>query len=40
MAHPDVHPHRPAIEIADVLRQHGDAYRACMPAILVASNAV
>lgn len=27
MAHPDVHPHRPAIEIADVLRRHGDAYR-------------
>jgi hypothetical protein len=26
-AHPDVHPHRPAIEMADVLRQHGDAYR-------------
>src|SRR3982751_1841215 len=27
MARPDVRPHRPAIEIADILRRHGDAYR-------------
>jgi hypothetical protein len=27
MAHPDVRPHRPPVEIANVLRQHGDAYR-------------
>src|SRR5258705_6383741 len=27
MARPDVRPHSPAIEIANVLRQHGDAYR-------------
>lgn len=27
MAHPDIRSQRPAIEIADVLRQHGDAYR-------------
>src|SRR5260370_18889055 len=27
MARPDVRPHRPAIEIANVLRRHGDAYR-------------
>lgn len=24
---PDVRPHRPAIDIADILRRHGDAYR-------------
>ena len=27
MARPDDRPHRPAIEIADILRRHGDAYR-------------
>ena len=27
MARPKVCPHRPAIEIADILRRHGDAYR-------------
>jgi hypothetical protein len=27
MTRPDVRPHRPAIEIADILRRHGDAYR-------------
>ena len=27
MARPDVRPHRPAIEIADILRRHGEAYR-------------
>src|SRR5260370_39340609 len=27
MARPDGRPHRPAIEIADILRRHGDAYR-------------
>jgi hypothetical protein len=27
MARPDVRPHRPAIEVANVLRRHGDAYR-------------
>src|SRR5258708_30837800 len=27
MPRPDVRPHRPAIEIADILRRHGDAYR-------------
>src|SRR3989442_15786298 len=27
MARPDVRPHRPAIEIADILRRHGDTYR-------------
>src|SRR3954447_3278331 len=27
MARPDVRPHSPAIEIADILRRHGDAYR-------------
>lgn len=27
MARPDVRPHRPLIEVADVLRQHGEAYR-------------
>jgi integrase len=27
MARPDVRPHRPTIEIADILRRHGDAYR-------------
>jgi hypothetical protein len=27
MARPGVRPHRPAIEIADILRRHGDAYR-------------
>src|SRR6266704_2523773 len=27
MIRPDVRPHRPAIEIADILRRHGDAYR-------------
>src|SRR6202166_3623745 len=27
MGRPDVRPHRPAIEIADILRRHGDAYR-------------
>lgn len=27
MARPDARPHRPAIEIADVLRRHGEAYR-------------
>src|ERR1700716_633209 len=27
MPRPDARPHRPAIEIADILRRHGDAYR-------------
>src|ERR1700730_13142943 len=27
MTRPDVRPHRPAIEIADIFRRHGDAYR-------------
>src|SRR6202163_1619537 len=27
MARPDVGPHRPAIEVADILRRHGDAHR-------------
>src|SRR6202048_95976 len=27
MTRPDVRPHRPALEIADILRRHGDAYR-------------
>jgi len=27
MTRPDVRPHRPAIEIADILRRHGNAYR-------------
>ncbi len=27
MTRPDVRPHRPAIEIADILRRHGDVYR-------------
>src|ERR1700694_3131050 len=27
MARPDVRPHRPAIEVADILRRHGDAHR-------------
>jgi len=27
MTRPDVRPHRPTIEIADILRRHGDAYR-------------
>ena len=27
MTRPDVRPHRPVIEIADILRRHGDAYR-------------
>ena len=27
MARPDVRPHRPAIEIAGILRRYGDAYR-------------
>lgn len=27
MARPDLRPHRPAVEVADVLRQHGEAYR-------------
>jgi hypothetical protein len=27
MTRPDVRPHRPAIESADILRRHGDAHR-------------
>jgi Transposase zinc-binding domain len=27
MTRSDVRPHRPAIEIADIMRRHGDAYR-------------
>src|ERR1700720_4306133 len=27
MTRPDVRPHRPAIEIAEILRRHGDAFR-------------
>ncbi|WP_369726402.1 hypothetical protein AB8Z38_18460 [Bradyrhizobium sp. LLZ17] len=36
MTRPDVRPHRPAIEIADILRRHGDPYRRDMPVISVA----
>ena len=38
MTRPDVRPHRPAIEIADILRRHGDAYVVIMPVTSVGSS--